>query len=85
GPKIQPFSFPNDAQLGKEAAVSCFAVRGRQPLKSSWLKNGERVDSASNVEVEEIAAKISTPDPEGSFSRGDRELHLPRLKRRRNR
>ncbi|XP_049276092.1 titin-like [Rhipicephalus sanguineus] len=60
GPKIQPFSFPNDAQLGKEAAVSCFAVRGHQPLKFSWLKNGVRVDGISNVEAEEIAGKIST-------------------------
>ncbi|KAH7966798.1 hypothetical protein HPB49_019604 [Dermacentor silvarum] len=60
GPKIQPFSFPNDAQLGKDAAVSCFAVRGHQPLQFSWLKNGVRADGISNVEVEEIAGKIST-------------------------
>ncbi|KAH7975126.1 hypothetical protein HPB49_024198 [Dermacentor silvarum] len=60
GPKIQPFSFPNDAQLGKDAAVSCFAVRGHQPLKFSWLKNGVRADGIANVEVEEIAGKIST-------------------------
>ncbi|KAL3203346.1 hypothetical protein MRX96_041928 [Rhipicephalus microplus] len=60
GPKIQPFSFPNDAQLGKDAAVSCFAVRGHQPLEFSWLKNGVRADAIPNVEVEEIAGKIST-------------------------
>ncbi|KAH7958040.1 hypothetical protein HPB51_027977 [Rhipicephalus microplus] len=60
GPKIQPFSFPNDAQLGKDAAVSCFAVRGHQPLEFSWFKNGVRADAIPNVEVEEIAGKIST-------------------------
>ncbi|KAK8780166.1 hypothetical protein V5799_018494 [Amblyomma americanum] len=59
-PKIQPFSFANDEQLGKDISVTCAAVRGHQPLHFAWLKNGVRADSASNVEVEEIAGKIST-------------------------
>ncbi|KAH9364291.1 hypothetical protein HPB48_008471 [Haemaphysalis longicornis] len=59
-PKIQPFSFANDEQLGKEVTVSCVAVRGHQPLRFKWLKNGIATEGDHNIGVEEIAGKIST-------------------------
>nr|XP_037290515.1 titin-like [Rhipicephalus microplus] len=48
----------NRILLGKDVTVSCFAMRGHQPLKFSWLKNGARVDRAGDIE--EIGGKMST-------------------------
>ncbi|KAK8765882.1 hypothetical protein V5799_007340 [Amblyomma americanum] len=39
-PHVQPFSFPQNVNLGEEASVTCVVTRGSRPFKIVWTQDG---------------------------------------------
>ncbi|XP_022257099.1 Down syndrome cell adhesion molecule-like protein 1 isoform X1 [Limulus polyphemus] len=49
--KIQPFSFPQAPEEGKTIQVTCGVEEGDDPVKFTWLKNGNIVHSADHLTI----------------------------------
>ncbi|XP_076371559.1 cell adhesion molecule Dscam1-like isoform X4 [Tachypleus tridentatus] len=49
--KIQPFSFPREPEEGKTIQVTCGVEEGEDPVKFTWLKNGNIVHSADHLTI----------------------------------
>ncbi|XP_049512994.1 Down syndrome cell adhesion molecule-like protein 1 homolog [Dermacentor silvarum] len=58
-PKLVPFSFPKEQQIGAAVAVTCIASRGTQPLLLTWLKNGLPINPRGNAAPKMLSASIS--------------------------
>ena len=49
-PTIMPFLFPNKLlSEGMRSAVSCQILEGSLPISFEWTKNGQSIDSSSNL------------------------------------
>ncbi|KAH7976677.1 hypothetical protein HPB52_018022 [Rhipicephalus sanguineus] len=44
-PHVQPFSFPQNVNLGEEASVACVVTRGSKPLHIIWTQDGRAVSN----------------------------------------
>ncbi|XP_075730630.1 neural cell adhesion molecule 1-like [Rhipicephalus microplus] len=44
-PHVQPFSFPQNVNLGEEASVACVVTRGSKPLSIVWTQDGRPVSN----------------------------------------
>ncbi|XP_022245933.1 junctional adhesion molecule A-like [Limulus polyphemus] len=56
-PKIQPFSFPVNLQVGSPIRVTCGLEKGSPPLTFTWKKNG--------IQLKPIPNKVRFLEDEG--------------------
>ena len=57
-PKISPFSFPQRLATGSKATVTCTTSSGSAPLSFMWLKDGQELQSHSDIEI--LSSKSSS-------------------------
>jgi len=46
-PRLAPFEFPRDAQLGQRVLLTCAALEGQQPISFVWLKDNQILEAPS--------------------------------------
>ena len=44
-PRLAPFEFPQDAQVGQRALLTCSALEGQRPISFVWLKDNQIIGS----------------------------------------
>ncbi|XP_023212047.1 Down syndrome cell adhesion molecule-like protein Dscam2, partial [Centruroides sculpturatus] len=59
-PKITPFSFPENAEEGMRASVSCSVPVGDPPISILWLKDGLPISTDVRISLELIDDFVST-------------------------
>lgn len=40
-PRLSPFEFPSDAQIGMKLVITCSILKGQQPISFVWLKDNQ--------------------------------------------
>ncbi|GIY67330.1 titin [Caerostris darwini] len=50
-PKIQPFQFASQIKRGDTASITCALMRGTQPVKLKWLKDGKPLENRQTVNI----------------------------------
>ncbi|GFY47205.1 titin [Trichonephila inaurata madagascariensis] len=50
-PKIQPFQFPSQIKRGDTASITCALMRGSQPVKFTWIKDGKPLENRLTVNI----------------------------------
>ncbi|XP_054724901.1 titin-like [Uloborus diversus] len=53
-PKINPFHFSGEINLGMRASVSCAIIDGDPPFEISWFKNGILLSDGSNISIRKV-------------------------------
>lgn len=48
-PRLAPFEFPSDAQVGMKVVLTCSTLKGQQPISFVWLKDNQIIDSHSSA------------------------------------
>lgn len=51
-PKLAPFEFAANAQVGMKVVLTCSALEGQQPMSFVWLKDNQLIDSGASVGVQ---------------------------------
>ncbi|KAG8178102.1 hypothetical protein JTE90_017450 [Oedothorax gibbosus] len=71
-PKIQPFQFPPNLQVGYKASVTCMIMQGGEPFSYQWYKNGKSLKESSYVNIQSNE-KLSNLvlDPIENYSTGN--------------
>ncbi|XP_077544848.1 cell adhesion molecule Dscam2-like [Haemaphysalis longicornis] len=59
-PRIQPFSFPENVNLGDEASVTCVVTRGTKPLRVTWTQDGKVVPNSDRKFAKVLLDNINT-------------------------
>ncbi|KAH9364301.1 hypothetical protein HPB48_008461 [Haemaphysalis longicornis] len=59
-PRIQPFSFPENVNLGDEASVTCVVTRGSKPLRVTWTQDGKVVPNSDRKFAKVLLDNINT-------------------------
>ncbi|GFQ76429.1 titin [Trichonephila clavata] len=59
-PKINPFHFSGELDLGMRASVQCAVIYGDPPFEFSWSKNGHKLVDARGVSIRAIDDFTST-------------------------
>ncbi|GFT91507.1 titin [Nephila pilipes] len=60
-PKIQPFQFPSQIKRGDTASITCAIMRGSQPVKFTWIKDGKPLENrltANIISNEDLSSLI---------------------------
>jgi Down syndrome cell adhesion protein len=52
GPKVLPFEFPSDLQVGMKIRVMCSVSQGDQPLKFVWYKDSFPINTESGLKIQ---------------------------------
>jgi hypothetical protein len=47
-PRLAPFEFPADAQVGMKVLLTCSALEGQQPISFVWLRDNQIIDPAGS-------------------------------------
>lgn len=70
-PRLAPFEFPADAQVGMKVVLTCSALEGQQPISFVWLKDnqligadhsgggGAPVNSLAELHQQQLADKLA--------------------------
>ncbi|GIY15763.1 hemicentin-1 [Caerostris darwini] len=53
-PKIKPFQFSNDLDLGMREAVHCIVTHGNPPFEFSWYKDGHQLTDRPGTSIRKI-------------------------------
>ncbi|KAH7976676.1 hypothetical protein HPB52_018021 [Rhipicephalus sanguineus] len=59
-PKLQPVLIAKDHPLLETLVVSCIAIRGSQPLKFAWFKDGRSLDEGTRAQPRLLTDALST-------------------------
>ncbi|GIY15759.1 titin [Caerostris darwini] len=59
-PKIGPFHFAGDLDVGMRASVQCTAVIGNPPFEFAWFKDGKKLMDTSSISIRYIDDIMST-------------------------
>ncbi|UYV60135.1 Dscam [Cordylochernes scorpioides] len=59
GPKIRPFQFSAELDLGKKERLTCTVALGDGPLDFDWIKDGAPLDSGSGLSVVRVDEETS--------------------------
>lgn len=51
-PKIQPFQFPTDVQLGYKASIMCMVSTDQTSISYEWYKDGRKLKSNGNINID---------------------------------
>lgn len=70
-PRLAPFEFASDAQVGMRVLLTCSALEGHQPISFIWLKDGRPIVSEHNqapgtlsdLHRQQLSAKLAEPSP----------------------
>lgn len=73
-PRLAPFEFPRDAQVGMKVLLTCSALEGHQPISFIWLKDQQIIMSGASLEGS-VGAKSAPPDTVNSLA----QLHRQQL------
>lgn len=59
-PRLAPFEFPVDAQVGMKVLLTCSALEGQQPISFVWLKDNQMIVDASTAEAAKANMNINS-------------------------
>lgn len=68
-PRLAPFEFAADAQVGMKVVLTCSALEGHQPISFVWLKDGRPIAldgsqsaaSLGQLHRQQLSAKLAEP------------------------
>lgn len=66
-PKITPFEFAKDVNVGDRVSVQCVVGTGDLPLVFSWFKDDVRISSASSIKDDKLNRKSAPSIEENSI------------------
>ena len=58
-PKLLPFTFPLEVQVGQLLQVSCTVLSGDDPVSLMWYKDNELLLSSSKFIINNVVARMS--------------------------
>lgn len=72
-PRLAPFEFAADAQVGMKVVLTCAALQGQQPISFVWLKDGRPIAnepsqtarSLGQLHQQQLAARLGETAPDG--------------------
>lgn len=73
-PRLAPFEFPGDAQVGMKVLLTCSALEGQQPISFVWLRDNQIIDSSpsqsSSSSLATASSSIQSSDANSGSSAG---------------
>lgn len=74
-PKLLPFTFPMEVQVGQLLQVSCTVLSGDDPISLKWFKDNELLLPSSKFIINNVVARMSQlilqdigPEHSGSYT-----------------
>ncbi|CAA3033297.1 Down syndrome cell adhesion molecule Dscam2, partial [Olea europaea subsp. europaea] len=58
-PRLAPFEFPADAQVGMKVLLTCSALEGQQPISFVWLRDNQIIEPSGTSESNKMAGERS--------------------------
>ena len=52
-PRLAPFEFPSDAQVGMKLVLTCSILEGQQPMSFVWLKDNQIIETAERQQQQQ--------------------------------
>lgn len=59
-PRVGPYEFPNDLQVGMKARAMCSVMQGDAPFKFAWSQDGRRIESDVATKESGAIFKVQT-------------------------
>lgn len=53
-PRLAPFEFPQDAQVGMKLVLTCSALEGQQPISFVWLKDNQIIKQQELADQQQL-------------------------------